>query len=79
MKQTQNDVETEPPIQPINGEQVLGIIEGGPDIRAWGICSNGQNVYYEIRITNTNTDSLKHFHSKKILEIAKKRKEKKLQ
>ena len=53
LKQTQNDVEIEPPLQPLNGEQLQGLMsdEVRLDIRARGVWRNGQNAYFDIRIT----------------------------
>ena len=48
-----------------------------PDIRARGVWRNGQNAYFDVRITNTNSPSQKHLTSEKILE--KHEKEKKRQ
>ena len=79
LKQTQNDVETEPPLQPLNGEQIPGLTgdEVRPDIRARGVWRNGQNAYFDIRVTNTNAEAQKHIEPMKILE--KHEKEKKRQ
>ena len=48
-----------------------------PDIRARGVWRNGQNAYFDVRITNTNSPSQKHLSFEKILE--KHEKEKKRQ
>ena len=54
-----NDVETEPSLQPLNGEHINGLTgdESRPDIRARGVWRNGQNAYFDIRITNPNSNS----------------------
>ena len=60
-----NDVETEPKLQPVSGEQTSGLTgdEARPDIRARGIWRPGQNGYFDVRITNLNADSQKHLKS----------------
>ena len=63
-----NDVETEPKLQPLSGEQTSGLTgdEARPDIRARGIWRPGQNGYFDVRITNLNADSQKHLKSDRI-------------
>ena len=63
-----NDVETEPKLQPLTGEQTSGLTgdEARPDIRARGIWRPGQNGYFDVRITNLNADSQKHLKSDRI-------------
>ena len=50
-----NDVETEPKLQPLSGEQTSGLTgdEARPDIRARGIWRPGQNGYFDVRIIIT--------------------------
>ena len=53
-----NDVETEPRLQPLEGEVVRGLDgdESRPDVRARGIWRPAQNGFFDIRVTNVNTD-----------------------
>ena len=62
------DVETEPPLQPLNGENVNGLTgnESRPDVRAREVWRPGQNAFFDIRLTNTNSDSQSHFSPDKI-------------
>ena len=55
-------METEPQLQPLNGEQINGLIgdNAKPDIRAGAIWCDGQNGFFDVRITNTNCNSQKH-------------------
>ena len=78
MRKVCNDVETEPSLQPINGENVAGLTgdEAKPDVRARGVWRPGQNAFFDIRVTNTNSDSQMHLSPDKILrkhEMEKKR------
>ena len=65
-----NDVETEPSLQPLNGEHINGLTgdESRPDIRARGVWRNGQNAYFDIRITNPNSNSQVHQPIENILK-----------
>ena len=74
-----SDAELEPQLQPIHGEQIDGLTgdNARPDIRARGVWRQGQNAYFDVRITNTNAVSQCHLTSKRILE--KHEKEKKRQ
>ena len=55
LKETCNEVEIKPALQPIEGEIVDGLTgdNGKPDARARGFWHNGVNAYFNIRITNT--------------------------
>ena len=68
LKQVCNDVETEPPLQPLEGEILPGLTgdEARPDIRARGLWRNGQNAFFDIRVTNANSDSQVQLTSSKI-------------
>ena len=61
LKTVCNDVEIEPPLQPINGEtfatQVAKGDEARLDIRARGFFRHAQSNYFDIRVTNTNSPS----------------------
>ena len=77
LKETCNDVEVEPSLQPLGGEQITGLVGNNakPDVRARGFWREGQNAYFDVRITNTNSPSQCHLTTEKIL--AKHEKEKK--
>ena len=79
LKKVVNDVELEPPLQPLTGETVQGLTgdSARPDIRARGVWRQGQNAYFDVRITNVNSESQKHLSISTILE--KHEKEKKRQ
>ena len=57
-----NDVEIEPPLQPLEGEIINGLtsVNARPDVRARGFWREGQNAFFDVRITNT-----KHEREKK--------------
>ena len=78
MRKVCNDVETEPSLQPINGENVAGLTgdEAKPDVRSRGVWRPGQNAFFDIRVTNTNSDSQIHLSPDKNFrkhELEKKR------
>ena len=64
-----NDVETEPELQPITTERLRGLSndQRKPDIRARGVWKDAQNAYFDIRVTNINSESQKHLPIKTIL------------
>ena len=68
LKQTCNDVETEPPLQPLEGEAITGLTgeEARPDIRARGFWRSAQNAYFDIRVTNANSTSQSNMLAAKI-------------
>ena len=68
LRQVCNDVECEPPLQPLDGEQITGLIgdEARPDIRACGFWRPGQNAFFDIRVTNTNSASQANLTTEKI-------------
>ena len=61
LKKVCNDVEVEPPLQPINGETFTSQVARGDesrlDIRARGFFRHAQSNYFDIRVTNTNAPS----------------------
>ena len=63
------DVETEPSLQPIEGEIVNGIPgdNAKPDIRARGVWREGQNASFDVRITNLNSASQHNVKAEKVL------------
>jgi len=66
-----NDVEIEPGLQPVTGEELArGAIVGDEsrlDIRARGFWRKGQKAFFDIRVTNPNSDSLMKTPVEKIL------------
>ena len=69
IKKVHSDVETEPPLQPITGEIINGLAgdNARPDIRARGVWRDGQNAFFDVRMTNTNANSQKHMTTDKVL------------
>ena len=63
-----NDVEIEPPLQPLEGEIINGLtsVNARPDVRARRFWREGQNAFFDVRITNTNSESQRHLTSEKI-------------
>ena len=63
-----NDVETEPPLQPLEGEIIndLTSVNARPDVRGRGFWREGQNAFFNLRMTNTNSESPRHLTSEKI-------------
>ena len=57
-----------PPLQPSEGEIINGLtgVNAKYDVRARGFLGEGQNVFFDVRITNTNPESQRHLTSKKI-------------
>jgi hypothetical protein len=51
LKKVCSDVETEPHLLPVQGEQIEGLVgdEARPDIRARGEWRNAQNAYFDVR------------------------------
>ena len=70
LRKVYTDVETEPSLQPVNGEQVVGLTgdEARPDVRARGVCRKGQNAYFDIRVTNPSSNSQKNQTIEKVLK-----------
>ena len=68
-----NDVEVEPKLQKTENEGLNGLTgdSSRPDIRAHGVWKQGQNAFFDIRLTNTNAPS------QKFLPVLKKTKKKK--
>ena len=56
-------MQTEPELQPLTGEQLnRGTIKGDEarlDVRARGFWGRGQNAYFDVRVTNANSESVK--------------------
>ena len=55
LKLIQNDIKIEPALQEIDNEIIEGRTgdEARPDIRAQGVWRQGQNAFFDIRLTNT--------------------------
>ena len=69
LKIAHNDVEIEPELQPITEEQIPGLIgdNARPDIRARSVWRDGQNAYFDVRVTNVNCESQRNMQPEKIL------------
>ena len=76
LKTTLNDVEVEPKLQKIDNEGLNGLTgdDARPDIRARGVWRQGQNAFFDIRLTNTNARSQKHLSVSAILKKQEKKK-----
>ena len=74
-----NDVEIEPLLQPLEREIINGLtsVNAIRDVRARGFWREGQNAFFDVRSTNTNSESQRHLTSKKI--FTKNEREKKRQ
>ena len=68
LRQVCNDVEVEPALQPVDGEQVRGLAgdDVRADIRARGLWRKGQNAFFDVRLTNCNSTSQTHLSTDKI-------------
>ena len=55
-------------MQPLEGEIINGLtgVNTKPDVRARGFWREGQKVFFNVRITNTNSESQRHLTSEKI-------------
>ena len=64
-----NDVEFESQLQQVDNKQLNRLKEDNahPDIRAKGVWRNAQNSYFDVRVTNVNSDSQKNMPVEKIL------------
>ena len=71
-----NDAEIEPPLQPLEGEIINGLsgVNAKPDVRARGFWREGQNAFFNVRITNTISESQRHLISEKIFTNMKEKK-----
>ena len=69
LRKLHSDVKTEPELQPITTERLRGLSNDQckPDIRARGVWRYAQNAYFDIRVTNINSESQKHLPIKTIL------------
>ena len=75
IKQVINDVEVEPQLQNLDGEQfrLSSTLTGDnahPDIRARGFWRSGQQAFFDVKIINTNADSYQKITPKKVYERA---------
>ena len=72
------DVEIEPPLQPVTEERLTASTligdEARPDVRARGFWRNGQNAYFDIRVTNADAESQRSVDIKKVLSKHEKEK-----
>ena len=71
-----NDVKYEPQLQPVDGEIVNGLLvdNARPDIRASGFWRAGQNAFFDVRITNTNSPTQQNVPTEKVIEKHEKQK-----
>ena len=62
LKTTLNDDEVEPKLSKIDNEGLNSLTgdDARPDIRARGVWRQGQNAFFDIRLTNSNACSQKH-------------------
>ena len=62
LKTIQNDAEIEPALQKIDNEKIDRRTEheARPDIRGQGVWQQGQNAFFDIRLTNVNANSQKN-------------------
>ena len=79
LSEVHRDVETEPDLQPVAGERISGLVgdNARPDVRARGVWRPGQNAFFDVRVTNTHSQSQVQLPTIKTLE--KHEKEKKRQ
>ena len=65
-----NDVETEPELQPVTGEVFNGLSGDAsrPDIRARGVWRDGQNAFFDVRVTNSHSPSQVHLTTEQVLK-----------
>ena len=63
-----NDVEIEPPLQPLEAEIIIGLtsVNARAGVGARGFWRKGQNAFFDVRITNTKSESQRHLTSEKI-------------
>ena len=81
LKSVQNDVECEPMLRPVinkTGYPKTAKLEDNArlDVRARGFWRNGQNAYFDVRVTNANSDSQQNATISSVLrkhELEKKR------
>ena len=64
-------------LQKIDNERLSGLTgdNARPDIRAHEVWRQGQNVFFDIHLTNTNARSQEHFPVTAILKKQKRNKE----
>ena len=62
IKTIRNNVEIKPALQKIENERINGRTgdQARPDIRARGVWRQGQNAFFDIRLTNINANSQKN-------------------
>ena len=76
LKTIRNDVKIEPALQEIDNERIDGRTgdKASPDVRARGVWRQGQNAFFDIRLTNVNANSQKHQTVETILKKHEKEK-----
>ena len=63
-------------MQPLEGGIINGLtgVDAKPDVRARGFWREGKNAFFDMRITNTNSEFQRHLTSEKIFTIHEKEK-----
>ena len=76
IKTIQNNIEIKPSLQKIENERINGLRgdQARPDIRARGVWRQGQNAFFDIRLTNINANSQKNLTVEAILKKREKEK-----
>ena len=65
----QKFTQTDPSLQPVEGEIVNGIPgdNARSDVRARGVWKDSQKVFFDVRITNTNSASQHNVKTEKVI------------
>ena len=70
LKKVCTDVEIEPKLQQVSNEVVNSLSGDGchPDVRARGFWRRGQNAFFDVKVTNINSDSYRSMPPLKVYE-----------
>ena len=65
-----NDTQIEPPLQSLSNEVVTSLTGDGcrPDIRARGFWRDGQNAFFDVKVSNINSETYKNTSIKKVFQ-----------
>ena len=79
ISRVQNDVQIEPELQPLDGEQfclasTLTGDQARPDVRARGFYRAGQQAYFDIKVMNPNAESYSKLSMETVYDRAEKEK-----
>ena len=78
LKKVCNDVQIEPPLQPVVGMTFRPSAntsnEARLDVRAKGFWRDGQNAFFDVKVTNAESDSLRHKTVKSVIQSSEKAK-----